>query len=162
MRAVVLEEYGGPEVLTLRDIPEPAIGPEDVLVDVTATAMNRADLLQRMGLYPGPDTEFEVPGLEYAGVVAAAGPQPFVYHFYVVKDDRINAFALPAGYIYVHTETILAARDVSELAGVIAHEVGHVVRRHVAKNYGRQRGVGSLRRIGVYAAALLGGNILER
>ena len=74
MRAVVLERYGGPEVLDLRDIPDPDIGPEDVLVDVSATAMNRADLLQRMGLYPGPDTEFEVPGLEFAGVVAAAGP----------------------------------------------------------------------------------------
>ena len=73
MRAVVLDQYGGPEVLGIRDIPDPEMGPEDVLVDVVATAMNRADLLQRMGLYPGPDTEFEVPGLEFAGVVAACG-----------------------------------------------------------------------------------------
>ncbi|MGI9601048.1 MAG: NAD(P)H-quinone oxidoreductase [Acidimicrobiales bacterium] len=73
MRAVVLEEYGGPEVLAVREIPDPECGPEDLLVDVVATAMNRADLLQRMGLYPGPPTEHEVPGLEFAGTVAAVG-----------------------------------------------------------------------------------------
>jgi predicted Zn-dependent protease len=72
-------------------------------------------------------------------LVGAAGPQPFDYHFYVVKDDEINAFAGPAGHIYIHTETILKARNASELAGVIAHEVGHVARRHVAQNYNRQR-----------------------
>jgi predicted Zn-dependent protease len=92
-------------------------------------------------------------------IVAASGEQPFTYSFYVVDDDSINAFALPAGYIYIHSETILAARNVAELAGVIAHEVGHVVRRHVAKNYRRQQGVGSLYRIGVYAASLLFGGL---
>ena len=71
--------------------------------------------------------------------VRAAGPQPFDYHFYVVSDDEINAFAGPAGHIYIHTETILKARNASELAGVIAHEVGHVALRHVADNYNRHR-----------------------
>ncbi|WP_421119921.1 NAD(P)H-quinone oxidoreductase [Aquihabitans daechungensis] len=75
MRAIVLTEYGAPEVLTLTDIPAPAIGPEDVLVDVVATALNRADLLQRRGFYPepGPKREHEVPGMELAGRVAAVG-----------------------------------------------------------------------------------------
>ena len=73
MRAVVLREYGGPEVLQVEDVPDPVPGPEEVLVDITATALNRADTLQRMGLYPGPDTDYEIPGLEYAGVVAGVG-----------------------------------------------------------------------------------------
>ena len=73
MRAVVLESYGGPEVLTIRDVPDPVAGPEEVLVDVVATAVNRADLLQRMGLYPGPPMLHEIPGLEFAGSVAAVG-----------------------------------------------------------------------------------------
>lgn len=90
-------------------------------------------------------------------IVQAAGPQPFDYHFYVVDDPDINAFAAPAGYIYVHTGTILAARDVSELAGVIAHEVGHVARRHIAKNYNRQRNTGIVYQLGVLAASLFGG-----
>jgi NADPH:quinone reductase len=73
MRAIVLEEHGGPEVLTLREVPDPAPGPDEVLVDVSATAVNRADLLQRMGLYPGPPMPHEIPGLEFAGTIAQVG-----------------------------------------------------------------------------------------
>ena len=73
MKAIVLEEYGGPEVLRLADVPDPEPGPDEVLVDVRATAVNRADLLQRQGLYPGPPGAVEIPGLEFAGRVAATG-----------------------------------------------------------------------------------------
>jgi putative PIG3 family NAD(P)H quinone oxidoreductase len=78
MRAVVLEQYGGPEVLTVREVPDPVPGPEEVLVDIAASALNRADLLQRQGFYPSPPTPgglaaFEIPGLEFAGRVAAVG-----------------------------------------------------------------------------------------
>ncbi len=74
MRAVVLHSHGGPEVLTIEDIPDPVPGPEEVLVNIRATALNRADLLQRMGLYANPYPEtFEIPGLEFAGTVAAVG-----------------------------------------------------------------------------------------
>jgi putative PIG3 family NAD(P)H quinone oxidoreductase len=73
MRAVVLEEYGGPEVLTVRDVPDPAPGPEELLVQVVATALNRADLLQRMGFYPGPPMDHEIPGMEFAGRVVGRG-----------------------------------------------------------------------------------------
>lgn len=92
-------------------------------------------------------------------IVAASGEQPFTYHFYVVADEDINAFALPAGYIYVNAGILLNARDVAEVAGVIAHEIGHVVKRHVANNYSRQQGVGLLYRIGVYAASIVGGGL---
>ncbi len=73
VRAIVLESYGGPEVLTLRDVPDPVPGPDEVVVRVAATAINRADLLQRMGLYPGPPMEHEIPGMELAGRVAEVG-----------------------------------------------------------------------------------------
>ncbi len=73
MRAVVLHDKGGPEVLTIEEIPDPVAGPEEVLVRLRATALNRADLLQRMGFYPGPPATHEVPGLEYAGTVEAVG-----------------------------------------------------------------------------------------
>jgi len=91
-------------------------------------------------------------------IVRAAGPQPFAYHFYVIEDDEINAFAAPAGHIYVHTETILMARNVCELAGVIAHEVGHVVKRHIAENYNRQRNTGIAHQGLVVAAGVLAGS----
>ena len=73
MRAAVITAYGGPEVLRVADVPEPVPGSAEVLVDVVASALNRADLLQRMGLYPGPPMDPEVPGLEFAGRVVATG-----------------------------------------------------------------------------------------
>lgn len=74
MRAVVLSGHGGPEVLRVVDVPEPVVGPEEVLVDVAATALNRADLLQRLGFYPNPFPEArETPGMEFSGTVAAVG-----------------------------------------------------------------------------------------
>ena len=73
MRAAVITAHGGPEVLRVADVPEPVPGSAEVLVDVVASALNRADLLQRMGLYPGPPMDPEVPGLEFAGRVVATG-----------------------------------------------------------------------------------------
>lgn len=73
MRAVVLESHGGPEVLQLREVPDPVPGPEEVVVAIAATALNRADLLQRRGLYPGPPMEHEIPGMELSGIVADRG-----------------------------------------------------------------------------------------
>jgi NADPH:quinone reductase len=73
MRAIVLESHGGPEVLTLREVPDPEPGPDEVVVGVVSTAVNRGDLLQRMGLYAGPPMAHEIPGLEIAGRVLATG-----------------------------------------------------------------------------------------
>lgn len=74
MRAVVLRSHGGPEVLQFEDVASPIIGEQDILVTVAATALNSADLLQRMGFYPNPfPSGPEIPGLEFAGTVAAIG-----------------------------------------------------------------------------------------
>ncbi len=74
MKAVVLRQHGGPEVLQFEDVPTPVMGAEDILVSVVATALNRADLLQRMGFYPDPfPGELEIPGLEFSGTVIAVG-----------------------------------------------------------------------------------------
>jgi putative PIG3 family NAD(P)H quinone oxidoreductase len=75
MRAVIIAGYGGPEVLELREVPLPAPASGELLVRVRATALNRADLLQRRGKYPGPTgAPAEVPGLEFAGEVVESGP----------------------------------------------------------------------------------------
>lgn len=73
MRAVTTTEPGGPEVLTVSELPDPEPGPGEVLLDVAATAVNRADLLQRQGLYPPPSGASDVIGLECSGTVAALG-----------------------------------------------------------------------------------------
>jgi|GEM_PF-519492 len=66
-------------------------------------------------------------------IVATIEPQPFVYRFRVVPDSTLNAFALPAGYVYLHSATILQAASLDELAGVMAHEIAHVKGRHYAR-----------------------------
>jgi len=74
MRAVVLRDHGGPEVLTIEEGDPPSPGPDQILVDVAHTALNRADTLQRMGGYPDPrGLDIEIPGLEFAGTVASIG-----------------------------------------------------------------------------------------
>ena len=74
MRAVVLRSHGGPEVLGIEDVRAPEIGAEEILVKVAATAVNRADVLHRMGLYPDPfPGALDIPGMEYSGTVEACG-----------------------------------------------------------------------------------------
>jgi NADPH:quinone reductase-like Zn-dependent oxidoreductase len=74
VRAIVITRPGGPEVLELRDVPRPDPDPGEIRVRVSATAVNRADLSQRLGNYPAPaGSPQDIPGLEYAGVVDAIG-----------------------------------------------------------------------------------------
>jgi putative PIG3 family NAD(P)H quinone oxidoreductase len=73
MRAITLPSYGGPEVLTMAEVDDPVAGPGEVLLDVTATAVNRADVMQRRGFYPPPPGAPPYPGLECSGTVAALG-----------------------------------------------------------------------------------------
>jgi putative PIG3 family NAD(P)H quinone oxidoreductase len=94
MRAYVLDQYGGPEVLHLREVPEFSLPPDGVRVAVHATAVNRADLLQRRGRYPGPPMPYEIPGLECAGVVTETGPQVTD----VAVGDRVMALLSGGGY----------------------------------------------------------------
>ncbi|MFO7166593.1 MAG: NAD(P)H-quinone oxidoreductase [Chloroflexota bacterium] len=75
MKAIIFDQPGGPEVLRYGDAPDPVPGPDELLVRVRATAVNRADLLQRRGRYPPPPGASPILGLELAGeVVKAAGP----------------------------------------------------------------------------------------
>ncbi|HWJ62136.1 MAG TPA: NAD(P)H-quinone oxidoreductase [Acidimicrobiales bacterium] len=131
MRAIVLTEHGDPSVLTLTDIPAPEIGPEDVLVEVAATALNRADLLQRRGFYPepGPKREHEVPGMELSGRVAAVGAR--VARWSV--GDEVMAIVAGGAYaelVSVHERQLMPVPegvDVADAAaipevGITAHD----------------------------------------
>ena len=73
MRAITIDSPGGPETLTLDDVPAPQAGAGQVLVDVVAAGVNRADVLQRQGHYPPPPGASELLGLEVSGHIAALG-----------------------------------------------------------------------------------------
>jgi putative PIG3 family NAD(P)H quinone oxidoreductase len=108
MRAVVLHSYGGPEVLTIEDVADPVPGPDEVLVEVAATALNRADLLQRMGLYPDPRrVKPEIPGLEFAGTVVDIGARVTMWQV----GDRVMGIEAGGAYaerIATHERQLLA------------------------------------------------------
>ncbi|WP_433699297.1 NAD(P)H-quinone oxidoreductase [Nocardiopsis sp. CA-288880] len=74
MHAIRITAAGGPEVLAWSEVPDPVAGEGEVLVDVAAGAVNRADVAQRQGTYPPPPGASEYPGLECSGTVAALGP----------------------------------------------------------------------------------------
>src|SRR5689334_10080766 len=111
MRAVVISRPGGSEVLEVRDVPAPAPSRGEVRVRVRATAVNRADLLQRMGMYPAPpDAPADVPGLEFAGEVDTLGEGVVD----VAVGDRVCGLAGGGGYaehVVVHARTLAKMPD---------------------------------------------------
>ncbi|GEO27635.1 NAD(P)H quinone oxidoreductase [Alicyclobacillus acidoterrestris] len=94
MKAVLIREFGGPEVLHIGEIETPVPGAGEVLVRVRATALNRADLLQRRGFYPPPKGASEILGLEMAGEVAQVGEGVTS----VAVGDRVYALLPGGGY----------------------------------------------------------------
>lgn len=96
MKAVVLGSFGGPEVLTIKEVPDPVPGPEEIRIRVAASALNRADLLERQGLYPPPGKkpEFQIPGLEVSGWVDAVGDRVTRFE----PGDPVMALLTGAGY----------------------------------------------------------------
>jgi len=76
MKAAIITRFGGPEVLEVREVPQPSVAAGEVLVRVRASALNRADLLQRAGRYPAPPGfPQDIPGMEFAGEIAECGPE---------------------------------------------------------------------------------------
>jgi putative PIG3 family NAD(P)H quinone oxidoreductase len=120
MKAVVITEFGGPDVLQLRDVPDPVVGPGEVVIDVAATAVNRADLMQRMGHYPPPPGAPEWPGLECSGTISSIGAG--VLHWNL--GDRVCALLAGGGYaerVAVPTGQLLplpAGVDLLDAAGL--------------------------------------------
>jgi putative PIG3 family NAD(P)H quinone oxidoreductase len=106
VKAVVFSQSGGPEVLRLEDVPSPVPGPHEVLLDVRATALNRADLLQRRGLYPPPPGASDILGLECSGVVSALGAGASRFSV----GARVMALLAGGGYaeqVVVHEDVLL-------------------------------------------------------
>ena len=110
-KAVFIRESGGPEVLEIRPFSLREPGGAEVLVEVAASGLNRADLLQRRGFYPAPPgVEPAVPGLEYAGRVAATGPN--VHSLKV--GDRVMGIVAGGGmatHVLVHEREVLPIPD---------------------------------------------------
>lgn len=147
--------WAAPDTLALPDIG-----------DSSATALSPADeerigremmrsIRQSGRLLTDPEVEEYIQHLGYrlvsAGNHAAAG-----FQFFVVSDPSINAFAMPGGYIGIHTGLVTASRGESELAGVMAHEIAHVTQHHLARSFERATQMNMPLTAAVIAAILLG------
>ncbi len=111
MKAIVVKTEKRKYRLVWEEVPDVKPGPDEVLVDVKATAVNRADLLQAMGLYPPPPGASEILGLEMAGVVAATGSQ--VNKEYRIG-DRVIGLLSGGGYaqqVAIHPQLLLKLPD---------------------------------------------------
>ncbi len=106
MRAIVFDQPGDESVLRLGEAPAPGLGPEDLRIRVRATAVNRADLLQRQGFYPPPPGASPILGLECAGEVAEVGERVRGWK----TGDRAMALLVGGGYaeeVVVHAESAM-------------------------------------------------------
>lgn len=94
MRAVTIPTPGGPDALVVAEVPDPVPGPGEVLIDIVAAGVNRADVLQRMGHYPPPPGAPAYPGLEVSGRIAAIGEGVSPWH----PGDQVCALLAGGGY----------------------------------------------------------------
>jgi NADPH:quinone reductase len=94
MKTIVIREAGGPEVLTLKDVPAPEPGRGEVLVKVAAAGVNRPDILQRMGMYAPPPGASNIPGLEVSGEIVRLGEGVTLWR----ETDRVTALLAGGGY----------------------------------------------------------------
>ena len=89
-------------------------------------------------------------------LVSTTEPQPFIYRFSIIDDDSLNAFTIGGGHVYINSGVIAEAGSLSELVGVLAHEVAHVRRRHVAKR-GEGQSLATIATLATLAAVALAG-----
>ena len=125
--------------------------------ELSANAERRLGETIMRDLRRDPDVADDVDAGDYLnrlGAQLAATPSAsgFSFEFFLVRDATMNAFALPGGFIGVHTGLIAAAQTESELASVLAHEIGHVTQRHIARMLAQQRQTSMM----TLAAAILG------
>jgi predicted Zn-dependent protease len=123
------------ELPTLGEVGDESLSPnqerrlgEQVMVEVR----------QDPSYLPDPDATEFLNRLGYE-LVAASQSRHIDFEFFLIRDPMINAFALPGGFIGVHTGTIVTAQGESELASVMAHEIGHVQQRHIARMIAKQK-----------------------
>jgi len=91
-----------------------------------------------------------------AKILAAAPPQPFVYRFHMVNNESYNAFAGPGGQIFIHSGLFEAMESEEELAGILAHEISHVICRHLSDRLERSKKIQIATLAGMAAGILLG------
>lgn len=148
---------GAPPVVDLPQIGEPA----DTSMSPAQEAKLGAQVVAEMYHYEFILEDYELS--DYMTTIgwrlaAASGAAPQNLEFFVVKDPRINAFALPGGHIGFNAGLLLAADNESEVAGVMSHELAHVTQRHIARAQAESGGIGTIATWAAVLAAIIAGS----
>ncbi len=151
-RAAVAQDAPAPELPTLGEVASDDLSP--------ANERKLGEAIMRQAVrdptyLPDADATEYLNALGYQ-LVAASPARHMDFGFFFVRDPMLNAFALPGGFIGVHTGLILAAQSESELAGVLAHEIAHVTQRHIARSLEAQGRNTLVSTAAMLAAILLG------
>ncbi len=156
MYAVIATEPGEADVLQWQEVPDPVVGPEEILIDVTATSVNRADLLQRRGFYPPPPGTSDIIGLECSGTIRTIGSDVTNSRFSV--GDEVCALlsgggyaeqvSVPAGQVMHRPSSVdlVTAASLPEIAATVWSNLRGVARMHagdVVVIHGGAGGIGS-------------------
>ena len=168
MRAVLAEGAGGPEVLVVRDLPDPEPGPGEVVLTVAAAGLNRADLLQRQGFYPPPPGASDVLGMECSGTVAAVGAD---VEGWAVGDQACallsagayaTQVAVPTGQLMPVPEGVdlVAAAALPEVAGTVWSNVFMLAALQPGEVLLVHGGAGGIGSFAIQLATQLGARVL--
>jgi len=168
VRAIVPSGPGGPEVLAYVEVPDPVAGPGEVVLDVAATAVNRADLLQRQGLYPPPPGASEIIGLECSGTVASLGDG---VEGFAVGDEvcallagggYATRVAVPAGQLMPIPEGVelTTAAALPEVAGTVWSNVMMVAGLRPGDTFLVHGGAGGIGSFAIQLAHAVGARVL--
>jgi len=139
-----LPDFGDPSGALISPLEERQLG-EEFMRSVRSSAT----------IVDDPEVEEYIQNLGYR-LVAGADPQPFSFHYFVVQDPEINAFAGPGGYIGVNSGLILIAKNESELASVLAHETAHVTQHHLLRTFDKMSRTSLPTMAALLAALVLG------
>lgn len=168
MRAVITSGAGGPDVLSVSDVPDPTPGPGELVLDVAAAGLNRADLLQRQGFYPPPPGASDIIGMECSGTVSAVGEGVEGWSV----GDRACALlagggyaakvAVPAGQVMPVPEGIdlVAAAALPEVACTVWSNVFMVAGLQPGETFLCHGGAGGIGTMAIQLAHQLGATVL--
>lgn len=148
---------GAPSVLNLPQMGEPADAAMSPAQEAAIGASVMAELYQYDYVVDDLEIAEYLSNLGYR-LVAAAPQKPAKVDVFMVADPRINAFALPGGHMGFNAGLLIASRNESELAGVMGHELTHVIQRHVARSQADQGGVGTFATWAAVLAAIIAGS----
>jgi putative PIG3 family NAD(P)H quinone oxidoreductase len=168
MRAVIATEAGGPEVLSVSEVPDVEPGPGEIAITVAATAVNRADTLQRQGFYPPPPGASEVIGLECSGTVAALGEG---VEGWAVGDEVCALLAgggyasrvvVPAGQVMPVPDGVdlVTAAAIPEVAATVWSNVFMVAGLEPSESFLVHGGAGGIGTFAIQLAHQLGARVL--